>query len=146
MEQYRLDLIKYRMERSRETAEEAELALNHNKLKLAENRIYYAIFYIVYALSILENFSTSKHATLKGWFNKEFVFTDKIDKKFYKIYNRAFDKRQEGDYDDFVTFEKEEVAEDFEHMKEFLDELETYIKSRLNSLTTTDHSPMTNDQ
>ena len=61
MEQYKLDLIKYRIERSKETAEEAEIAINHNKLKLAENRIYYAIFYMVhisfclalYPLSIL---------------------------------------------------------------------------------------------
>ncbi len=131
MEQHKLDLIKYRIERAKETSEEAELALNHDKLKLAENRIYYAIFYIVHALSILENFSTSKHHTLKGWFNKEFVFTDKIDKKFYKIYNRAFDKRQEGDYDDFVTFEKEEVTEDFEDMKLFLKELEAFINTQL---------------
>jgi uncharacterized protein (UPF0332 family) len=94
MEQYKLDLIKYRIERSKETAEEAEIAINHNKLKLAENRIYYAIFYMVHALSILGGFTTSKHNTLKGWFNKEFVFTGKIEKEFYKIYNSAFDKRQ----------------------------------------------------
>lgn len=128
MEQYKLDLINYRLEKAKETAEEAELALTHNKLRLAENRIYYAIFYIVHALSILENFSTSKHATLKGWFNKEFVFTGKIDTKFYKIYNRAFDKRQEGDYDDFVVFEKAEVIEDLKDMKEFLIELESFIE------------------
>lgn len=128
MEQYKLDLIKYRVDKAKETAEEAELALAHNKLRLAENRIYYAIFYIVHALSILENFSTAKHVTLKGWFNKEFVFTGKIDSKFYKIYNRAFDKRQEGDYDDFAVFEKEEVIEDLKDMKEFLIELESFIE------------------
>lgn len=128
MEQYKVDLINYRIDRARETAEEAEMALNHHKLKLAENRIYYAIFYMVHALSVLYGFSTAKHNTLKGWFNKEFVFTGKIDKDFYKIYNRAFDKRQEGDYDDFVTFEKEEVAEDLKNMKQFLKELEDFIK------------------
>ena len=131
MEQYKLDLIKYRIDKVKETAEEAELSLNHNKLRLAENRIYYAIFYIVHALSLVENFSTAKHTTLKGWFNKEFIFSGKIDQKFYKIYNRAFDKRQEGDYDDFVTFEKEEVTEDFENMKIFLEKLENFINHRL---------------
>jgi uncharacterized protein (UPF0332 family) len=54
-----------------------------------------------------------------------------IDKKFYKIYNRAFDKRQEGDYDDFVSFEKEEVMEDLKRMKEFLIELEKFIEKRI---------------
>jgi uncharacterized protein (UPF0332 family) len=131
MEQYKLDLIKYRTDKAIETAGEAELAFKHNKLRLAENRIYYAIFYIVHALSITKGFSTSKHTTLKGWFNKEFIFTGKIDQKFYKIYNRAFDKRQEGDYDDFVTFEKEEVREDLKNMKLFLEELKNFINNTI---------------
>lgn len=135
MEPHKLDLIHYRVDKAKETAEEAELALNHNKFRLSENRIYYAIFYMVHALSILENFSTSKHTTLKGWFNKEFIFPGKIDKTFYKIYNRAFDKRQEGDYDDFVTFEKEEVIEDLENMRRFLKEIEDFIKSALELLS-----------
>jgi uncharacterized protein (UPF0332 family) len=86
---------------------------------------------MVHALSILGGFTTSKHNTLKGWFNKEFVFTGKIEKEFYKIYNRAFDKRQEGDYDDFVTFAKEEVIDDLENMKKFLKELESFIDKQL---------------
>jgi uncharacterized protein (UPF0332 family) len=131
MEQYKLDLLKYRIDRAKETAEEAEIALNLNKLLLAENRIYYAIFYMVHALSILGGFSTSRHETLKGWFNKEFVFPGKIDKEFYKIYNKAFDKRQEGDYDDFITFEQEEVIEDLENMKKFLKEVEEFINIQL---------------
>ncbi len=136
MDAHKLDLLHYRIKKAKETAEEAELALNFNKFRLAENRIYYAIFYMVHALSILENFSTSKHSTLKGWFNKEFIFTGKIDQTLYKIYNRAFDKRQEGDYDDFVTFEKEEVLEDLERMRNFLKELEHFITTTLNYQST----------
>jgi uncharacterized protein (UPF0332 family) len=138
MEQNKLELLKYRIDRAKETAEEAEIALNLNKLRLAENRIYYAIFYMVHALSILVGFSTSKHETLKGWFNKEFVFPGKIDKEFYKIYNRAFDKRQEGDYDDFVTFEREEVIEDLENMKKFLKEVEKFINNQFMAETCTE--------
>ena len=131
MEQRKQDLIKYRIDRSKETAEEAEIALAHNKLRLAENRIYYAMFYIVNALSIVKDFSTSKHSTLKGWFNKTFVATGEIDTQFYKIYNRAFDKRQEGDYDDFVTFETVEVVEDIKRMKTFLQTMENFIDKQL---------------
>ncbi len=134
MEQTKLDLINYRLKRSEETAVETELALNHNKFNLAENRIYYSIFYIIQALAILYDFSTSKHTTLKGWFNKEFIHTGKLEDKLYKIYNRAFDKKQEGDYDDFVTFEKEEIIEDIKNMKIFLVEVKKSIKMNLNNL------------
>jgi len=128
MTRHKTELANYRFERALETSDEAELAYQHDKMNLAENRIYYAMFYMVQALSILSDFSTSKHTTLKGWFNKEFIFTRIIETKYYKIYNRAFDKRQEGDYDDFITFDKEEVKEDIETMKEFLENIGTSLE------------------
>ncbi|MBD3308314.1 hypothetical protein GF339_17905 [candidate division KSB3 bacterium] len=39
------------------------------------NRIYYAMFYAVSALALLQGFSTSSHAQLRGYFNREFVKT-----------------------------------------------------------------------
>jgi hypothetical protein len=39
-------LINYRIQRARETVQEAEMALRHSRFNLAENRIYYAIFYM----------------------------------------------------------------------------------------------------
>lgn len=36
-------LIDYRIQRARETIDEVKMALEHNRLNLAENRIYYAI-------------------------------------------------------------------------------------------------------
>jgi len=127
MKQTKLDLIKYRIERAKQTIDEAKLAFDNNKFNLAENRIYYAIFYIVYALAVLKDFSTSKHITLKGWFNKEFIFRKKLDKELYQIYNKAFGKRQESDYDDFVEFSEDEVKKDFDKMKKFLKTLEEFI-------------------
>lgn len=52
-------IIKYRLERSKMTINEAKIAIENNQLFLAENRIYYSIFYIVSALAIKNNFSTS---------------------------------------------------------------------------------------
>jgi len=64
------ELIKYRIERAKETIQEAELSLKNKSLHLAQNRIYYSIFYIISALALKNNFSTSKHVQLLGWFNK----------------------------------------------------------------------------
>jgi len=77
--EYKDDLIRYRINKSEGTIEEAELAIENNKLSLAENRIYYSIFYIVSALALKYDFSTSKHSTLMGWFNQGMVKTEKID-------------------------------------------------------------------
>jgi len=68
-------LIKYRKERSAESIQEAKLAIENEMLFNAENRIYYSIYYIVSALGIKNNFSTSKHSQLLGLFNINFFKT-----------------------------------------------------------------------
>jgi uncharacterized protein (UPF0332 family) len=89
-------------------------------LVLAVNRIYYGMFYAVSALALKHGFTTSKHKQLIGWFNKNFVKDKKVDRKFGEIIRDAFDRRTAGDYDDWVTFSKEEVTSLFEGMKEFI--------------------------
>ena len=120
-------LIRYRIERARETLEEVEMALEHSHFNLAENRIYYGMFYMVQAVALHFDFSTVRHAQLLGWFNKSFIRTGKVDVMLGKAYQSAFDKRQEGDYQDFVTFEKAEVEHDLKLMRKFLDAVEALI-------------------
>jgi len=125
--EYKDDLIRYRINKSEGTIEEAELAIENNKLSLAENRIYYSIFYIVSALALKYDFSTSKHSTLMGWFNQGMVKTEKIDISFGKTYARAFEKRKKADYDDYITFSSEEVKLDLENAKKFVNRIKSFI-------------------
>ena len=108
--EHKEDLVQYRTQRAEKTLLEAKWAIDNDTLALAENRIYYAIFYIVSALALKFNFSTSKHSTLRGWFNQMFLKNRVIDIEFGKTYSTAFEKRQKADYDDFVAFTSEEVA------------------------------------
>jgi len=120
-------LINYRLQRCDETIKDAQIAVDNNRLHNAENRIYYAIFYVVSTLAIKYDFSTSKHLQLLGWFNKNFIKTKRVSAKVSKIYKKAFEKRQSGDYDDFITFSKEEVEEDFNDMTTFCEEIKKLI-------------------
>ncbi|MHB8581552.1 MAG: HEPN domain-containing protein [Ignavibacteriaceae bacterium] len=99
-------------------------------LSHAENRIYYSIFYIVSALAMQYNFSTSKHMELLGWFNKNFVFTGKVSIEMKNIYKDAFENRQESDYEDYKTFEIDEVKTHFDRMIEFVKTIEHLIKEK----------------
>jgi uncharacterized protein (UPF0332 family) len=129
--QHKEDLIRYRIKRAEDTLDEGELAVKNDKLSLAENRIYYSIFYIVSALALSYDFSTSKHSTLKGWFNQAVIKTKKIDVSFGKSYARAFEKRQKADYDDFVTFSPEEVKLDLENAKKFVERIKKFITEEM---------------
>jgi uncharacterized protein (UPF0332 family) len=73
------------------------------------NRLYYACFYAVSALLIRVGLSSSKHAGVRGLFNRQYVKTGKIPKDLARIYNDLFERRQEGDYIDFVTFKESQV-------------------------------------
>ena len=78
------------------------------------------MFYILSALSLKYEFSTSKHQQLIGWFNKEFIGTLKVDPKYGKIIHNAYSNRSTGDYDDFAEFEENEVKNSFDEMKDFI--------------------------
>ena len=73
-----IDTIKAYIERAKRTLESAKYTLDIDDLLTAQNRIYYACFYIIKPLSLLDNFITSKHRTLLGWFSKEYIHNNNI--------------------------------------------------------------------
>jgi uncharacterized protein (UPF0332 family) len=121
------ELITYRVEQAKGAISEIEILIEKNLLSLAINRIYYGMFYMLLALSLKNGFKTSKHNQLLGWFNKEFVKTGIIEKRFGKIVNTGFEDRTDGDYGIFVQFKKDEVISKFNDMKVFIIELEKII-------------------
>ncbi|MCX6151932.1 MAG: HEPN domain-containing protein [Ignavibacteriales bacterium] len=124
MEYSKGDFIKYRVGRSKETVEEAKLLMENNKLFAAQNRIYYAIFYIVSALASKDGFSTSKHHQLLGWFNKNYIKTGKLSQEIGEIYKNQFVYRTDSDYNDFIKLKIEDVQANFDNMIIFINTLE----------------------
>lgn len=124
----RESLKQYRIELAHEAIEEVALLIDNEKLRLAVNRIYYGMFYILTALALNHKFKTSKHQGLIAWFNKTFIKDKKIERKYGEIIRKAFKSRSDGDYGDFVTFEKLEVETMFEEMKDFIAAIEKYIQ------------------
>jgi len=88
------------------------------------------MFYSLLALGIAYDYETSKHQQLIGWFNKNFIHEGRIDSKYGRIINRALNRRNKGDYESFVEFDKETVLEMFDEMKEFISEIEKYLTSK----------------
>jgi uncharacterized protein (UPF0332 family) len=121
-------LIKYRLQQARDTIEVADILLAKEKYPAAINRIYYGMFYALLALTVKYDFESSKHKQLIGWFNKEFLRTGKVETNFGKILMKAYESRTTGDYDTFVEFEKNDVIQLFEEMKQFIDRIEKLIR------------------
>jgi uncharacterized protein (UPF0332 family) len=103
------ELVLYRLQRARETIEDARILAQARRWNPCVNRLYYACFYAVSSLLLQEGLSSSKHTGIRGLFNQHFVKTGKISKEKAKIFNDLFERRQEGDYMDFVSFEESQV-------------------------------------
>lgn len=125
---HRQDLIQHKLEKANETIADVKFLIEHDKLTIAVNRSYYGMFYVLSALALKHRFTTTKHKQLIGWFNKTFVKTNRVDRKFGEIIHNAFDQRSKSDYDDFVTFSKDEVDQLFEEMKAFIHAIEKLIE------------------
>lgn len=102
-------LVTYRLERARESLEDARILADAKRWNPAVNRLYYACFYAVSALLAQEGLSSSRHAGVRALFNRDFVNTGKVAKDEARIYNDLFERRQEGDYVDFVRFDQSQV-------------------------------------
>jgi len=123
----RLNLINYRLEQAEETILDVKLLIENNRLRSAINRIYYGMFYSLLALGISHRFETSKHRQLIGWFNKNYIHSGKLDSKYGKIINKAFNRRTKGDYDAYVKFENEIVEEMYLEMQDFISKVKLLI-------------------
>ena len=124
----REDLIRYKLERSGETLEEAKVMIQTSHLYGAANRIYYACFYAVSALLLSRNLSSPKHSGVLSLFNKNFVKTGLISVELGRFYSRLFDSRLESDYADLVTIDRVEVQDDIKTAEIFISAVKSLIR------------------
>ena len=121
-------LIEYRFKQAVESIDLAKFLVSSDKLVVAVNRIYYGMYYALTALALKYEFKTSKHTQLIGWFNKEFVFSKKVDPKYAKILWNAYKNRTKGDYEAFILFSKGEVELMLTEMIDFIEEISALLK------------------
>lgn len=119
-EKEKLFLISYNIEKAETAIDDAQFLIDNSKIFAAFNRIYYACFYIITALSLKNNFSTSKHKQLIGWFNKNYVNKNIVDKKYGRFLNKAFEQRAESDYGILLDPSIEEAQSLLNEAKEFI--------------------------
>ena len=123
-------LLAHRLKQAEETLADAELMLKSNlSARSVINRAYYSVFYGILALFIHSdvNPKTSKHSGVIAFFDRDFVHTGKIEKRYSKIVHKMFETRQQGDYKELVEFSSEEAAEHVELARRFLEAIKRVI-------------------
>ena len=122
-----LKLITYRLQKARNTLQDADVLATANRWSACVNRLYYSCFYAVTALLLHDNLSSSKHTGIRSLFNQRFVKKGKITREWAEFYNDLFEKRQESDYVDFVKFEEDQVKPLLSKAKAFIQQIEDLL-------------------
>jgi len=122
------DLIEYRLNRAKDTLDDAHILAEKNKWNSTINRLYYAAYYAVTALLLKSGLRTTTHNGVKSNFSEHYIKTNMISKELGKSYSQLFTWRQKGDYDDLFDFEKDKVMPYFKPVKELIDTIEKIVK------------------
>lgn len=111
MPNQKVELMKYRLEMSQERINSAKLLLDSGNYKDSIGRSYYAMFCAVRAILALDGVDFSKHAGVISYFQKEYIKTMKIDKKYSGYISQAFQFRNNTDYADFFVVSHKDAKE-----------------------------------
>jgi uncharacterized protein (UPF0332 family) len=83
--------------------------------------LYYACFYAVSALLLAKDLSSAKHSGVRSLFHQNFIKPGLLDIKLGHLYDRLFDNRQKGDYQDLVRFDLKEVSAWYDEAERFVE-------------------------
>ena len=128
MKDSREHLINYRLDRARDTLDDARILADNEKWNSAINRLYYSAYYAVTALLLSHNLKPTTHNGAKSNFSGHFIKNEIIPKEYGKVYSQLFTWRNKGDYDDFFDFKKDQVIIYFEPVKRLIEIIESIIK------------------
>jgi len=126
-------IVLYRIERARESLEEADILLKQGFTNTYVNRLYYACFYAVSAILLSKGYASSKHIGIRSLMHQKLVKPGIVDVEMGRFYDRLFDVRQKGDYADLVRFDSDEVRPWMKEARNFVDSIVVIVEKELNA-------------
>jgi len=121
------NLMKYRLDTAKEKLESAKILLDAGKYRDSIGRSYYAIFTAVRAVLAYDKVDFSKHSGVISYFQKEYIKTGRIDVKYSRYLQTAFQIRNSCDYDDFFIASRQDAEEQYNKAVEFCFEIQNYL-------------------
>ena len=92
---------------------------------------YYAAFYSLKALEILDNYDSKKHSGVIAHFRQKYVKTEICNRRDSDIIGKLQDAREIGDYNIIAEFTIDEAKEFYESANDFVNEMQRIIENRI---------------
>jgi len=120
--------IKSLIERAKKYLKSAEILLKEEDYESSVSRTYYAMFYSAQAMLLTKGLSFSSHNGVISAFGEHFLKTGIFPKEMGRELNRAFEKRQIGDYEYTFVISKAEAEEILKSGREFVERIAQYLR------------------
>ena len=120
------DVAKHRLRVAKEDLQAANLLLEANSYRGANNRAYYAIFHAVSAVLAVEEVAFKKHKDTLAYFNKNYVATEIFPRNLGRKIVKAEEICHESDYDTFYIASKEVTVEQIQTAEQLIELVEVY--------------------
>jgi uncharacterized protein (UPF0332 family) len=108
----------------------AEILLRDKDYESAVSRTYYAMLYSAQAAMLTKNLSFSSHKGIISAFGEFFVKTHIFPKTMAKELNRAFEKRQIGEYEYTFVISNREAEQILQSGKEFVNTIARWLNEK----------------
>ncbi len=124
------NLAKVRFEHSLQCLKTSQLLVDADDYKCAANRSYYAIFHAMRAVLAFDGYDVKKHSAVISKFRLLYIKTGVFDSKLSNYITDMFEMRNDSDYDDFYLLSKEDVENQINNAKEFLNAIKLYLLNK----------------
>lgn len=121
------DLVQYRIDVAKEKLKSAHILLEAGQYKDSIGRSYYALFSAVRAVLAKDQVDFSKHAGVIAYFQKNYIKTERFERKYSKYLTSAFQIRNSCDYDDFYIVSKANAEEQYKKVDEMIRVIIDYL-------------------
>jgi len=117
------------IEKSKRFLRSAQLLVEDGDYESAVSRTYYAMFFCAEAALLTKNLSFSSHKGVISAFGEHFIKTKIFPKDMGRELNRAFEKRQVGDYEYTFVISKEEAEKLLQSGNDFVNNITNWLDS-----------------
>lgn len=127
----RLELIKYRLEKAYSDIISAKALFQIGQYLAANNRAYYSIFHSMRAVCAVEKKDFKHHSGVISYFQQHYVKTGIFQKRHSEIIMNASFNRGMSDYSDFYIASKEESENQVIEAEEFYNAVKEYFEKTI---------------
>jgi uncharacterized protein (UPF0332 family) len=118
------------LKRAKRYIKSAQILLKDGDYESSVSRTYYAMFYSVQAILLTKKLSFSSHKGAISAFGEHFIKTGMLPRELGRELNRAFEKRQIGDYEYTFVISKDEAEKILKSGKKFVAHITQHLKNK----------------